>query len=139
MEIEYAFLARYVEPASDATLTITGADLGTVRIRTFPGFTPAFSVVVKLKADAPLPKFRVHVRGPASVGTVFSTGETWHTTRGVRPKDSNAAIGPRFVLTIPQLQFPEPGSYETVVELDTGTSLRLPFSVLQTEERNDKS
>lgn len=134
MEVEYAFLARYVEPASDATLTITGGDLGVVRLRSFPGFTPAFSVVVKLRPDASLPEFRVHVRGPGTIGSVFSTGDGWHATRGIRPKDSNAAIGPRFVLTVPQLEFPAPGEYETVVELKSGTELRLPFSVVKGEE-----
>ena len=134
MEIEYAFLARYVEPASDATLTITGGDLGTVRLRSFPGFMPAFSIVVKLKPGSPLPKFRIRVRGSESVGTVFTSGDEWQATRGNRPKDSNAALGPRFVFTIPMLEFPEPGAYTAVVELESGTALRLPFAVAKLEE-----
>jgi hypothetical protein len=135
MEIEYAFLARYVEPAADGTLTITGGDLGTIRLRSFPGTSPALSVVVKFKPseDGRLPKFRFRVRGPEPIGTVFYSGDGWQEIRGTRPKESNAAEGPRFVVSLPMLEFPGPGDYTAVVEIESGPTRELPLFVRNQE------
>lgn len=136
MEIEYAFLARYVEPAADDTLTITGADLGTVRLRSFPGTSPALSVVVKFKpsTDGQLPKFRFRVKGPEPIGTIFYTGDKWQAIGGKRPEGFNAAEGARFVVTMPMLEFPDPGDYKATVEIEGGPTVELPLHVRGREE-----
>lgn len=129
MELEYAFFARYVEPALDGTLTVVGLDLGRVIAEQFPATLPRSTVVVKLKSPAPdVIRFRFQMVGPTGV-MVLQSGTEWHEAIARKDDHSGASEGARLVLNLPPLGIPAAGTYVFTLTMQGGPEVSLPLKV----------
>lgn len=136
MEVEYAFLARYVEPGLDGTLTITGADLAAIRVRSFPTELPMLMAVVKLKSGDSNVRFRFQFDGPEDVGSLFSTGPAWQSSPPWQTGRDRTSLwiateGARLLIGMPGLELAKAGRYEAVVVIENGPTLRLPLDAME--------
>jgi len=130
MELEYAFFARYVEQASDGTLTIAGADMGRIAVDRFPIVMPSLFAVVKFRPpmqDVLRIKFRID--GPEGVGEVLNSGD-WHETIA-RKEESGASEGGRVVLGLPPFPLPVAGTYQFSFDIEDGPTAKLLLKVVE--------
>lgn len=135
MELEYAFFARYVEPAFDGTLTVVGLDLGRVVAEQFPATLPRSTVVVKLKSPGPdLLRFRFQVAGPEGVGVVLRSDPEWQEAAARKEDHSGANEGARLILNLPPFGLPAAGKYVFTLTLEGGPEITLPLKVADVKE-----
>lgn len=137
MELDYAFFARYAEPAPDGTLVIVGADLGRVVADQFPIVMPSLVVVIKLRPPAPgTVRVKFGMTGPESIGPLFNSGDDWQEVVARKIDNSGACEGTRLVLNLPPFPLPSPGDYKFSLLFDHGIEVPLTLKALEKKEVN---
>ena len=130
MELEYAFFARYVEPAIDGTLTILGADVGKVFGEQYPVAVPPLGVVIKFRKPMPdLIRFKFQMNGPEGVGMVLTSGDEWQEAVA-RKEETGASAGSRLVINLPAFALPVVGDYLFSFTIDGGPTVELPLKAV---------